>query len=63
MVAAAVVRGGGEVLEALALLHKRVIGGLLFAVQIWCCCLGSARGKREKVGMDFFSFGTVKRQE
>jgi hypothetical protein len=50
MVAAAVVRGGDEVLEALALLHKRVIGGLLLlcrsATVVW-----GLRGAKGKVGI------------
>jgi hypothetical protein len=50
MVAAAVVRGGDEVLEALALLHKRVIGGLLLLCRSGAVVWG-LRGARGKVGI------------
>jgi hypothetical protein len=50
VVAAAVVRGGDEVLEALALLHKRVIGGLLLLCRSRAAVWG-LRGARGKVGI------------
>jgi hypothetical protein len=49
MVAAAVVRGGDEVLEALALLHKRVIGGLLLLCRSSAVVWDMRGVKREKV--------------